>query len=345
MTALATDLSRTAPVRDRRPPDRPPPSRRQGVSRLASGPPGQIDPITLEYDLIDLLFWRDNGRKQKRVDAIFRSTRRRVGINPDKPDCLLELLGFDRETMPDMSYHEFVSAMGLLFEDIVKLLFSLARPRLFRDDWGTILSKHYTPEELEARKSDKLKADFALGYLAIEVKYRMGAKDALPRQKKAYGPLTDMGFKPVALMLRKSPNADEMRKAGWDVHEGDAALQFIEDHTGIDLVRFLARLRRNPLFRNQLAPYLRLRDERSRAQLTSDYLHVRPEERRALHLLTLTNAALRAEFLDEIGATDHPASQQIAELLDDLGETLAASDDSPLFAGLEIIRCQEQAVQ
>jgi hypothetical protein len=90
--------------------------------------------------------------------------------------------------------------------------------------------------------------DLLVGGLAIDTKYRIGSGDSGTLKKfKQYGPMLEaQGFKPVLLIVRTDnlPAAiTACRKGGWDVREGRATFEYIEELTKFDLYGFLDSLR------------------------------------------------------------------------------------------------------
>ena len=87
--------------------------------------------------------------------------------------------------------------------------------------------------------------DLRIGKDAIDTKYRIGSGDSGTLKKfKQYGKeLTELGYNPVFLILRTDnlPAAITACLAGgWTVLTGDAAFEYLETKTGLDVKKYLS---------------------------------------------------------------------------------------------------------
>lgn len=128
--------------------------------------------------------------------------------------------------------------MGMLFEQMVLAIYEAAHPHAVSRDWASLLEGC----GLERQRADKARADFHLGDVAYEIKYRHNSGEGLAKQQDTVRFLHAMGLRPVMLCLRASPNAAKFRSAGWTVHEGSDTLATIRADTGFDLSVLVDRL-------------------------------------------------------------------------------------------------------
>lgn len=86
--------------------------------------------------------------------------------------------------------------------------------------------------------------DLIIGYDAIDTKYRIGSGDSGTLKKfKQYGQLLrEYGYRPVLLILREdnlSAAITACIHGGWTVLTGEAAFDYLDAQTGIDVFKLL----------------------------------------------------------------------------------------------------------
>lgn len=195
------------------------------------------------YILNDLLL-QTNTTGVNLLERIYSHALPRGAVHAEPLDPLMHILGFDEDTQPDVSYHQFSSSMGTFFETLVKNIFAFQRPQLFNEDWQTFCKENKLPWK---PGQGKRFGDFRIGDTVIELKYRYASGESKDWQGRCAQRLRKIGKTPVMLILRPSRNADTMRSQGWDVYEGQDAIAYIEKHTNINLVRLAHACRINPL--------------------------------------------------------------------------------------------------
>lgn len=252
-----------------------------------------------QHLMMKILFTpRENKRSY--ADALIRKAELQPGLNAEQPDLLLRLLGFEKSTMPKMST-VFNSEMGYLFETILKVLFKLSNSALFHDDFSE-LEKRLPKNHQDTFK--KSKSDLVFDADAIEVKYRYGSHEGLPKQMETFRPLKIMGLEPVTVSLRRSPNTQELRRSGWRVFEGESAYAYIRDKTGYDLEHILLVASANPLIKKRITTLQERYQGCIQARLASDFENALNRHRAPVHRLIAQDDAARSEFLSDIGFAD-----------------------------------------
>ncbi len=141
------------------------------------------------------------------------------------------LLGFpvDEAHAFDQKPH---STLGALWEKLVTIIYEQAFPGQLSKNWSAHLAK--LDGDLKPRTGDKVTAEFHIGKVALEIKYRSGSYENTRKQALCANYIRGMGLEPLMLCLRPSPNTSEFRKAGWTVLEGEDALARIRRETGVD---------------------------------------------------------------------------------------------------------------
>jgi len=242
---------------------------------------------------------KDTG--ESHAEALIRKAVKHSGLNAEMPDPLLSLLGFSKETLPEMN-HIFNAELGLLFETIVKVLFMISNPELYRDDFTEDLKKL---SKGDLAKYKKCKPDFAFGDNATEIKYRFGSHEALEKQKGAAEAIQKMGMVPVLISLRSSPNTTNVvATTNWKVYEGKDCLNYIQERTGFDLVRIFNLAAANPLIRRRIRELQDLYDRNTRARLSADFEYALERHREPVHRFIAEDDNAREEFLADIGFDD-----------------------------------------
>lgn len=231
------------------------------------------------------------------AESILKKAERQSGLNPELPDPLLTLLGFTRDTLPAMG-HTFNSEMGNLFEAVVRVALKLSNDALYSDDFSA--SKDLLGKG-EIEKFKKTTADCIFGSSAIEIKYRYGSAEGLTKQKEASKPLTAMGFSPVMLCFRSSPNSQEIGASGWSVFEGQEVIDYVQERTGYDLSRIFQLALVHPLIKKRIAALQAEYVERTKSKLEADFRWSPEGYRKPIHKLIAEDDDIRSEFLDDIG--------------------------------------------
>lgn len=217
------------------------------------------------------------------MDRIFSKAMVRGTAHAEPMDPMMYMLGFNEETLPNVSHHQFSSFMGTFFETLVKNIFRFQRPRLYSDDWKAFCEENDLPQEIGQGKRF---GDLRLGDTVIELKYRYASGESKDWQGRAAERLRALGKTPVMLILRPSRNADVMRNAGWDVYEGKEAIAYIEKHANVSLVDIAHACRINPLVQDHTQPHLERYKDCWSATATAMVLSM-DEEHKAEHLQTL----------------------------------------------------------
>jgi hypothetical protein len=145
----------------------------------------------------------------------------------DDHDPLMDLYGIT-PLLKRENRQSWGRELGMCWQLIVSRVF-----RLTREDFGPAV--RFGADE---------PYDFTFGNIAVDTKYRIGSGDSGTLKKfKQYGfMLREKGFTPVFLILRNDnlPAAIGACRAGrWDVFTGNAALDYVGDHTNFDLKAFL----------------------------------------------------------------------------------------------------------
>lgn len=142
-------------------------------------------------------------------------------------DPLMEVFGISPELKRENRQY-WGRELGMCWQLLVSKVFEISR-----EDYGPALRFGYDEP-----------CDFTIDSIAVDTKYRIGSGDSGTLKKfKQYGPLLiEKGYKPVFLIVREDnlPAAITACHAGqWDVHTGDATFEFIKEHSGFDLKKFL----------------------------------------------------------------------------------------------------------
>jgi hypothetical protein len=172
------------------------------------------------------------GSHPSYVHALFSEILPRHADCPEGADIITHhLLGFPAEEAHafDQKPH---STLGALWEGLVTIIYEAAHPGGLSKDWSKPLAK--LNGDLKPRSGDKVTAEFHIGRVALEIKYRSGSYENTRKQALCAKYIRGMGLEPLMLCLRKSPNTAEFRRAGWTVLEGEDALARIRRETNID---------------------------------------------------------------------------------------------------------------
>lgn len=239
------------------------------------------------------------------IDQVFRDSVYYVpGPRFFETDPLLEiLLGFPANEIPDQN-HAFMASMGRLFERLVDEIFYRSRPSLYSNEW-----KSDEPKIATLGLTGKIPTDIKVGASAIEIKYRYNSGQGRTLQLNGAASLKALGYHPVFLMLRRHPeNERDFAAKGWSVHAGQDCLDYIEAHTGVNLVRILERLVRVPAVRARIEECRAMAAQRRVDEHASGYLNLPFDRRGKLHD---TIAADDEAFADiaarRMGRDDDPA--------------------------------------
>jgi hypothetical protein len=250
--------------------------------------------------LMFLILFSQRKNHPSFAQSLVQKAVKHRGLNAEHPDPLLTLLGFTKENLPQMT-HTFNSTMGHLFETLVRVILKISNHKLYSDVYTEPL-KLLTPEEVS--KFKKLKPDCTFGKSAIEIKYRYASSEGLTKQKNAYLPLKRMGFKPVMLFFRRSRNSNGIRNFGWEVYEGQGAIEYIHERTGYDINHIISLAGANPVIKMGIKRIQEQYDAQIRATLETEFKWSLNGHREAVHKLIAEDDDSRREFLEDNGIED-----------------------------------------
>lgn len=168
----------------------------------------------------------------QKLDAIMAHSRERAldkhfAADDATTDLLMEAYALDPKTR-HQHMQFWGQRLGLCWEGLVDTVFSTLRP----DAHGDRI--HYGRGEL---------CDMVFGDDAIDTKYRIGSGDgATIRKFCRYGDmLREDGYRPVMLILRTDSLDQSIHRCAhhWEIYQGDAAFDYIHEHTDYDLRTYL----------------------------------------------------------------------------------------------------------
>jgi len=190
-------------------------------------------------------------------------------------------------------------------------------------------------------------ADFFLGKNKIvETKYRFNSYGEKDRQIMAGRIYTSLGFKPVFLHL--SPDfregyKEEFEAEGWTVYVGQDALDWIEHHTGFDLIEALFRVSEQPAVRARILEAHGNMVDRVGQEIKRDFRYSDPEIQSPMldflatsrqHLADLTERAKRTADAADLAESLEVQAERLCDAkmkeidIDAVGALLSGLEDA-----------------
>lgn len=284
-------------------------------------------------------------RRSRTLDSHIETAFQKANIHRDLrkfpiPDpLLLDLFGFEEANLPVMD-NLFCADLGVLFEKLVKCLFEKSRPDIVDTSPASMKAAEERYSRLPANKriiNDKetwKAADFFLGRNQIvEAKYRFNSYDSKPKQINAAHAYRALGYKPVFLHLSSEfqSHCTDFEKAGWEVHYGQDAVQYINDHTGTDILEIIRKVAAQPIVHQRIEAARRAMITRMKEQAACDFRYGLPEIREHLFDVLANDAEMLSSFASTyVDGPVKPAlsTEKLAERVEALNDATIAEIDT-----------------
>jgi len=256
------------------------------------------------------------------LDSIFAKANPHKDLERTESDVILaDLFGLPETLMPKVD-NTICAELGHLVEKLVACVFEhscsdrvavgQARLETCREAYES--DPFILPPHAGKRRKVKWKfPDFLLGDRAlVEVKYRFNSYQNKREQIEAAHAYRRIGKQPVFLHI--SPDCKQTQSfvdAGWEVHIGQDAIDYIDAHTGVDFCAILRRVSAQPIIRARMEGGRRGIVETLKAEITRDvdygiaevqgaiYDHLAASDKHTVEILR-RRSDLGDEMLEEI---------------------------------------------
>lgn len=276
------------------------------------------------------------------LDSIFAKANPHKDLERTEPDVILtDLFLLPEELMPKVD-NTICAELGHLVEKLVNCVFEMTRPALVQIGQANLegcrAAYEADPVVLppHAGKARVVKWKFPDFMFAsekiVEVKYRFNSYQNKREQIEAALAYRKIGKQPVWLHI--SPDckqAEDFIAAGWEVHIGQDAIDYIDAHTGIDFRELLARVAAQPAIRARMEEGRLGIVESLKAEIRRDidygigdvqasvYDHLAASDKHTSEILR-RRSDLGDEMLDEIRRKSEEAMDKAIDNLPDLDE-------------------------
>jgi hypothetical protein len=206
-------------------------------------------PVSLDEcvsKFVDLLLTDRTPKDRKKeplIDQLFKFVELSdVPMNEEGDVLTTLILGFAPDDLPKFTPN-CCKTLGDTFEAMIRMLYKAAYPNHYSTDFSEMEARL---DKMDTKLKGKWRPEFLVYLIAIELKYRAANGQGKTEQSKGALILKELGFEPVMLFLRVSPNAKAYGNGGWDNPEGNATIRRIKEETGIDIIELLERVAEDP---------------------------------------------------------------------------------------------------